>query len=248
MIIIKNQEQIDGIKKSCKLTSDTMKYIEPFVVAGVTTEKLDSLVHDYIIAHNAVPATLNYQDYPKSCCISLNEEICHGIPNETVLKEGDIVKIDIATILNGYFGDMCKTFAIGNVSLEARKLMLVTKNALMNSIELVKPGAFTGDIGAFIHAFATSLGYGVIKEFCGHGVGIKFHESPQICHVALKGTGEKMVPGMTFTIEPMICTKKPEMLILENKWTAVTKDKGLTAQFEHTILVTKTGHEILTEI
>lgn len=248
MIIIKNQSQIEGITKSCKLTSDTMKYIEPFVIAGITTEKLDSLIHDYIISHNGTPATLNYQNFPKSSCISINEQICHGIPDGTILKDGDIVKIDIATILNGYFGDMCKTFAVGSVSLEARKLMLVTKNALESAIELVRPGAYIGDIGDFIYSFATSLGYGVIKEFCGHGVGLEFHESPQVFHVASKGTGDKMVPGMVFTIEPMLCTKHSDMLILENNWTAVTKDKGLSAQFEHTILVTKTGYEILTKI
>lgn len=224
-----------------------MKFIEPYVKPGISTDELDQLIHDYILTHEGVPATLGYEGFPKSSCISINEEICHGIPDNTVIKEGDLVKIDIATILNGYFGDMCKTFAVGEVSLEAKKLMHVTLTLLLESIELVKPNKRFGDIGWYIFSIAHMLGYSVVQEFCGHGVGLKFHEEPSVKHISEKGTGAKFLPGMIFTIEPMLCAGSSELLILENKWTAVTKDKKLSAQFEHTILVTEDGCKILTE-
>lgn len=249
-IIIKTAEQIEGIRRSSKLAGDTLVYIEPYIKAGVNTEYLDQLIKQHILEHGAVPATLNYNGYPKSSCISLNEVVCHGIPSpDTILKEGDILNIDVTTILNGYYGDTSRMYTIGTISAMAEKLVLATKHCLDLGIQQVKPGNYVGNIGYAITRYATSQGFSVVYEFCGHGVGIEFHEEPQIDHAARKNSGPKMKPGMIFTIEPMINEGKPRVKIDQvDGWTARTVDNKLSAQFEHTILVTETGFEVLTDV
>lgn len=249
-IILKTAEQIEGIRRSSKLAGETLSYIEPFVKAGVDTEYLNQLIHQYIIEHGAVPATLNYNGYTKSSCISLNEVVCHGIPSiNTVLKEGDILNIDVTTILNGYFGDTSKMYTVGQISPMAEKLILATKHCLDLGIQQVRPGNYIGNIGYAISRYATSQGFSVVYEFCGHGVGIAFHEDPQIDHSARKNSGPKMKPGMIFTIEPMINEGKPRVKVDHSDgWTARTVDNKLSAQFEHTILVTETGYEVLSDV
>jgi methionyl aminopeptidase len=253
-IMIKSERQLEGIRKSCKLAAATLKFIEPHVVPGRTTAELDKLMADFIRDHGAHAATLGYKGacpkqppYPKSSCTSINEVVCHGIPNNTELKEGDIVGIDVTTILNGYYGDTAKTFPVGKISIDAELLLEVTKKCLELGIKQVKPGAMTGEIGHSIYSYAILQGCTVVEAFCGHGVGIEFHEPPQICHVSDKKDGVPMFVGMTFTIEPMICLGSPDVEIDESDgWTVRTKDRLLSAQFEHTVLVVPDGHEILT--
>jgi methionyl aminopeptidase len=249
-ILIKNEEQIDGIRKSSKLAGDLLIYIADFVKEGVTTGYLDELIHNYTIEHGAIPATLNYSGFPKSCCISPNEVICHGIPSpDVILKNGDIVNIDVTTILNGYFGDTSKMFTIGQVSETAQKLVDATKHCLNLGIQQVRPGNNIGNIGYAISRYATAQGFSVVYEFCGHGVGVEFHEDPQIDHAARKNSGPVMKPGMIFTIEPMINEGRPRVKVDEiDGWTARTIDQKLSAQFEHTILVTAAGFEVLTDV
>jgi len=249
-IIIKNEEQIEGIRKSSKLAGEVLNYISEFVKEGVSTGYLDQLIHNYIIEHGAIPATLNYSGFPKSCCISPNDVICHGIPSEDmILKNGDILNIDITTILGGYFGDTSKMFTVGEVSEAAQKLVNATKHCLNLGIQQVRPGNYLGNIGYSISRYAISQGFTVVYEYCGHGVGIEFHEDPQVDHAARKNSGPIMKPGMIFTIEPMINEGKPRVKVDElDGWTARTTDKKLSAQFEHTILVTKTGYEVLTDV
>lgn len=249
MIQIKNAEQIEGIRKSSKLAAETLKYLAPFVVAGVTTFELDVLAEKFMREHGATPATLNYKGYPKSSCISVNEVICHGVPDQTVLKDGDIVNIDVTTILDGYFGDTCKMYCVGSISDDAQRLLDVTHQCLLKGIMEVRPGNRFGNIGYAITRHAESHGYSVVNEFCGHGVGLKFHEDPQINHYAEHpNTGPAMKEGMTFTIEPMLNEKSAKSKILADGWTATTIDGGLSAQYEHTVLVTKEGVEILTSL
>jgi methionyl aminopeptidase len=253
-ILVKTDKQVDGIRASSKLAAQTLVYITDFVKPGVTTVELDNLIEKYIRDHGAIPATLGYRGahprqppYPKSSCISLNEVVCHGIPNSDILKDGDIVSIDITTILNGFYGDTACTFPVGEISEDAKHLLNVTKKCLDLGIKTVRAGALTGEIGHAIYTYAILQGCTVVEVFCGHGVGLQFHEAPQICHVAKKNDGVIMFAGMTFTIEPMICSGGPDVIIDEkDRWTVRTKDGGLSAQFEHTILVTKTGYEILT--
>jgi methionyl aminopeptidase len=249
-IIIKNQEQIEGIRKSSKLAGETLIYIEEFVKEGVSTEFLDQLIHKFIIDHGAISATMNYNGYPKSCCISPNEVVCHGIPSpDTILKNGDILNIDITTILDGYFGDTSKMYTIGMIGEKAQKLINATKHCLDLGIQQVRPGNYLGNIGYVISRYATSQGFSVVYEYCGHGVGIEFHEEPQVDHSASKNSGIKLKPGMIFTIEPMINEGKPRVKIDDwDGWTARTIDNKLSAQFEHTILVTDTGCEVLTDV
>jgi methionyl aminopeptidase len=249
-IIIKTKEQIEGIRKSSKLAGEVLLYIADFVKEGVSTYYLDKLIHNYIVEHGAIPATMNYNGFPKSCCISLNDVICHGIPaEEVVLKHGDILNIDITTILNGYFGDTSKMYIIGETSEMAGNLINATKHCLYLGIQQVRPGNYFGNIGYVISRYAIAQGFSVVYEYCGHGVGIEFHEEPQVDHAARKNSGPKMKPGMTFTIEPMINEGKPRVKIDEKDgWTARTVDKKLSAQFEHTILVTDTGYEVLTDV
>ncbi len=247
MITIKSAREIELMRKTCSLASKTMEYIAPFVVPGVSTEELNKLCHDFIISNNAYPSPLNYHGFPKSICTSLNEVVCHGIPNtEHIVKDGDILNIDITTYIDGFHGDTNKTFLVGNVKPEVKKLVEVTYECMMAGIKTVRPGAHIGDIGAAIQEIAHAHGYSVVEDYCGHGIGREFHEAPQVVHVGKKGTGPSIKPGMTFTIEPMINLGVKETKLLADGWTVITKDKKWSAQFEHTILVTNEGFEILT--
>jgi methionyl aminopeptidase len=249
-IIIKNAEQIEGIRKSSKLAGEALLYIAEFVKEGVNTEYLDSLINKFIEDHGAISATMNYNGYPKSCCISPNNVVCHGIPSpDTILKNGDILNIDITTILNGYYGDTSKMFTVGEISETADKLIKATKHCLDLGIQQVKPGNYLGNIGFFISRYAASQGFSVVYEYCGHGVGVDFHEDPQVDHISPKNSGPRLKPGMTFTIEPMINEGKPRVKVDPiDGWTARTVDNKLSAQYEHTILVTETGCEVLTDV
>ncbi|MBN1821731.1 MAG: type I methionyl aminopeptidase [Prolixibacteraceae bacterium] len=249
-ILIKTPEQIEGIRRSGQLAAKTLDFVGSFVKPGVTTGFLDDKIEEFIVKNGAVPATKGYNGFPKSSCISPNEVICHGIPsNEIVLKEGDIVNIDITTILNGYYGDTSRMFAVGEISPDAKDLIDVTKHCLDLGIEQVWPGNYFGNIGFVISRYARVKGYSVVYEFCGHGVGLHFHEAPQVDHTARRNSGEIMKPGMIFTIEPMINQGRSSAVVDKNDgWTARTIDKKLSAQFEHTILVTPEGYEILTEL
>ncbi len=247
MISIKSAREIELMRATCKLAAQTLEYIAPYVVPGVSTEELNKLCHDYIIQHGAYPSPLNYHGFPKSVCTSLNEVICHGIPSaQDILKDGDILNIDVTTYLNKFHGDTNKTFLVGNVSPEIKKLVDVTYQCMRAGIEQVRPGGHIGDIGAAIQEIAHSHGYSVVEDYCGHGIGREFHEAPQVVHVGKRGTGAEMKPGMTFTIEPMINLGVKDGKLLKDGWTVVTRDKKWSAQFEHTILVTPEGHEILT--
>lgn len=247
MITIKSEREIDLMRRTCQLAANTLKYVTPFVKAGISTLELDEICHDYIVKNGAIPSPLNYNGYPKSICTSVNEVICHGIPDQkTILKEGDIVNVDITTYLDKFHGDNSKTFMIGEVRPETRKLVEVTYECLMAGIDEVKPGNFTGDIGAAITKIAHSHNYSVVEEYCGHGIGREFHEGPQIIHNAKARSGTQMRKGMTFTVEPMINLGTRHCQLLADGWTVITRDKKLSAQFEHTVLVTEDGVEILT--
>lgn len=249
-IIIKTPEQIEGIRKSGQLAAKTLDFAEQFVQEGMNTEFIDNKIEEFIRSHGAIPATLGYNGYPKSSCISPNNIICHGIPSKkTILKAGDILNIDITTILKGYFGDTSRMFTVGKITPEADNLIETTLHCLDLGIEQVKPGNRFGNIGFVINRYAKAKGYSVVYEFCGHGVGLEFHEEPQVDHASRRNTGPEIKPGMTFTIEPMINQGKPKADIDKNDgWTARTVDNKLSAQFEHTILVTQTGCEVLTDI
>ncbi len=250
-IIIKTPEQIAGIRKSCQLAAQALDHIRSFVKEGVTTNELNDEIARFTEEHGAISAPLGYDighgGYPKETCISLNEVVCHGIPSERKLKDGDILNIDVTTILDSYYGDTSRMFTVGKISPEAQNLIDVTRECLATGIKQVRPGRKTGRIGWKISEHADKHGYGVVTMFCGHGVGIKFHERPSIRHRDRPGEGDKMQEGMIFTIEPMINQGTHQAEIdKEDKWTARTIDGKLSAQFEHTILVTKEGHEILT--
>jgi methionyl aminopeptidase len=248
-IKIKNKEQIEGIRKSCKLAAETLKYLEEFAVAGNTTEFINAKAHEFMKKHHAIPATLNYNGYPASVCTSVNDVICHGVPGPYELKDGDILNIDVTTILDGYFGDTCKMFPIGQVSEEAERLMRVTRECLRLGMDQCYPGNRIGNIGYYINEHAVANGYSTVFQFCGHGVGLKFHEDPEISHIAPKNSGKRMKAGMTFTIEPMINEGKSRAKVDKNDgWTARTIDGKLSAQYEHTILITDNGCEALTDI
>ncbi len=248
-IKIKTPEQIEGIRKSSRLAAETLKYLEQFVVPGTKTSFIDKKCEEFVRDNGAIPATKGYKGFPASCCISPNDVICHGIPGSYELKWGDIVNIDVTTILGGYFGDTCKMYPVGEISEYAQRLIDVTKQCLMIGREQCFPGNHFGNIGYNINQFAISQGYSVVYEFCGHGVGIKFHEDPEVAHIAPKNSGKIMEPGMIFTIEPMINAGKARSKVDKNDgWTARTIDGKLSAQFEHTILVTQTGCEALTDI
>lgn len=246
-IIIKTENEIEKMRVAGKLAAEVLEMIEPYVVPGVTTDELDQICHDYIVdVQNAVPAPLNYRGFPKSICTSINQQICHGIPSGKKLKSGDIVNIDITVIKDGYHGDTSKMFCVGEVSQHAKRLVRITQEAMILGIQQVKPGATLGDIGHAIQKHAESNRYSVVREFCGHGIGKKFHEEPQVLHYGKAGEGEVLEAGMILTIEPMINLGKRHMKVLADGWTAVTKDRSLSAQWEHTILVTQNGYEILT--
>jgi len=249
-IVIKTPEQIEGIRKSAHLAAKTLDFAEQFVKEGMNTEFIDDKIEEFIRSHGAIPATKGYNGYPKSSCISPNNIICHGIPSkETILKKGDILNIDITTILDGYFGDTSRMFTVGDITPAAEALIDTTWHCLDLGIEQVKPGNRFGNIGFVISRYAKAKGLSVVYEFCGHGVGLEFHEEPQVDHAARRNTGPEMKPGMIFTIEPMINQGKSKAVIDKNDgWTARTVDQKLSAQFEHTILVTQTGYEVLTDI
>lgn len=245
-IPIHGEEGFVGMRAAGRLAAQTLDYIAPFVTEGVTTEELDQLCHDFIVEHNAVPAPLNYRGFPKSICTSVNHVVCHGIPGPKRLLKGDIVNIDVTVILDGWHGDTSRMFTIGKPSLKAQKLIDTTYEAMMRGIDVVKPGATTGDIGHAIQSFVEAKGYSVVRDFCGHGLGKVFHTAPTILHFGKPGTGPVLEEGMFFTIEPMINIGRYDVKILNDGWTAVTRDKSLSAQFEHSLGVTATGHEIFT--
>jgi len=249
-IIIKTPQQTEGIRESCRLAAETLDFAGQFVKTGVSTEYIDSKIEEFIVGHNAIPAPKGYNGFPKASCISPNEVVCHGIPSRDILlKEGDIINIDITTILNGYYGDTSRMFTVGTITSEAQKLIEVTRHCLDLGIQQVMPENFFGNIGFVISRYAKAHGFSVVYEFCGHGVGLQFHEEPQVDHTSKKNRGPRMKPGMIFTIEPMINQGKPSTRVDRNDgWTARTVDNKLSAQFEHTILVTATGCEVLTDI
>ncbi|MDD5412728.1 MAG: type I methionyl aminopeptidase [Methylobacter sp.] len=246
-IIIKSASEIEKMRIAGKLAAEVLEMIEPYIVPGVTTDELDKICHDYIVdVQKAIPAPLNYHGFPKSICTSINQQVCHGIPSEKKLKSGDIVNVDITVIKDNYHGDTSKMFCVGDVSQHAKRLIKVTQESMYLGIEQVKPGATLGDIGHAIQKYAEANRYSVVREFCGHGIGKKFHEEPQVLHYGKAGEGETLEEGMILTIEPMINLGKRHIKVLADGWTAVTKDRSLSAQWEHTILVTSDSYEILT--
>jgi len=246
-INIYSEEDFAGMRKAGKLAGQLLNFIEPHVQPGISTVALDDLCHQFVIDNGARPAPLGYHGYPKSTCISVNHVVCHGVPSETkILKSGDIVNIDVVVEIDGWHGDTSRTFLVGKVSTKAQKLVDITQRAMMLGIDNVKPGVTLGDIGHMIQVYAESHGYSIVREFCGHGIGRSMHESPNVLHYGVPGTGVTLREGMIFTIEPMLNAGKPYVKILNDGWTAVTKDKSLSAQFEHTIGVTRDGREIFT--
>jgi methionyl aminopeptidase len=246
-ITINKTDDIAKMRIAGRLAAEVLDMIGPFVKAGITTDELDKICHDYIVdQQQAIPAPLNYMGYPKSICTSLNHQVCHGIPGSRKLKDGDIVNIDVTVLKDGYHGDTSKMFVIGKPSILAERLIKSTQECMYIGIEQVKPGGHFGDIGAAIQQCAESKRFSVVREYCGHGIGTIFHGSPNVLHYGLPNTGEKLMPGMIFTIEPMINAGKRFVKLLPDGWTVVTKDHSLSAQFEHTILVTDTGYEVLT--
>lgn len=250
MVIIKNPQQIEGIRQSSRLAAATLAYTAGFIKPGISTEKLNTIAHKYIVDHHAIPAPLNYGGFPKSICTSINNVVCHGIPSPgQILKEGDIINLDITTILNGFYGDTSASYPVGEISKTAKTLIEVTKKSLDLSIKSLKPGRILNDcVGKIIEPFVTKYGFSVVRDLGGHGVGIKFHEDPFVFH--FDNPREKIIlkPGMVFTIEPMINASKNCQVTLDtnDNWTIRTFDGSLSAQFEHTILITPTGSEILT--
>jgi methionyl aminopeptidase len=236
----------DGMRKAGALAAATLDALVPMVQVGVTTAALDDFVRQFTLDHGAIPATLGYRGYAHSCCISINHVVCHGIPSDKQLKDGDIVNIDVTPLLDGWHGDSSRMFLVGDVGLKARRLVDVTYECLMIGIEQAKPGARLGDIGAAIQHHAEANRYGVVREFCGHGVGRLFHDAPEVVHAGKLGTGPELRPGMFFTIEPMINLGKAPVKMLDDGWTAVTRDRSLSAQFEHSIGITEDGCEVFT--
>lgn len=251
-IHIKNPQEIEKMRVAGKLASEVLDFITPFVKSGITTDEIDKLCHDYMVnVQHTIPAPLNYAPdghtpYPKSICTSINHQICHGVPGPKVLKEGDIVNIDVTVIKDGFHGDTSRMFHVGETSIQAKRLCKLTYEAMWLGIEIVKPGAKLGDIGFVIQDFAEKNGFSVVREFCGHGIGKRFHEEPQVLHYGKPGTGLTLEAGMIFTIEPMINAGKRDIKQMPDGWTIVTKDRSLSAQWEHTILVTHNGYEVLT--
>lgn len=248
MIVLKSDAEIDAMKPSCRLAAQTLRMIEPYIKPGITTLELNDICHDFMVKAGAIPAPLNYKGFPKSVCTSINDIVCHGIPtSKTKLKEGDIINIDVTTILNGYHGDTSLTFLVDPVSERAKRLVRVTKECLDRGIAAVRAGGRIGDIGAAIQEHAEAHNYSVVREFVGHGIGKTFHEDPQILHYGNRGTGVRLEPGMVFTIEPMINEGHWKTKIRKDGWTAVTVDGLLSAQFEHTVAIRSDGTvEILT--
>ena len=246
-VVIHGAEDFEGMRRAGRLAAETLDHVVPHVKPGVTTAKLDRLCHDFIIGHGATPAPLNYRGFPRSVCTSINRVICHGIPSEEKrLKDGDILNIDVTVILDGWHGDTSRMFWVGTPGVKARKLCEVTYEALMRGIEAVKPGNTLGDIGHAIQSHVERNRFSVVRDFCGHGLGRVFHDAPSVLHYGEPGTGMVLREGMFFTIEPMVNAGRPEVRLLEDGWTAVTRDRSLSAQFEHSVGVTTDGCEVFT--
>jgi len=236
----------EGMRKAGRLAAEILDALVPHVVPGVSTEELDDIVRNMTIAGGGVPATLGYRGYTHSCCISINHVVCHGIPSDRTLKDGDIVNIDVTPMLGGWHGDTSRMYLVGDVPIKARRLVDVTYECLMLGLEQAKPGNHLGDISNAIQRHAEKHRYGVVRDFCGHGLGQVFHDAPEVVHVGRPGTGPELRPGMFFTVEPMINIGRPDVKLLDDGWTAVTRDRSLSAQFEHSIGITETGCEIFT--
>ena len=245
-ILRKEKQDIEGIRKAGILAVKTLDQVKKYIKPGITTEEINTIVHEFTLHHGAVPAPLHYKGFPKSVCVSANEVICHGIPGERILRDGDIVNIDVTPILNGYYADASRVYFVGEPDADAVKIVGVARECLKVGMSMVHPDKRVGDIGWAIKKYAEDNGCSVVREFVGHGVGFDFHEAPQIPHYGRKRSGPRLIPGMVFTIEPMINLGGKELHILEDNWTAVTNDGSLSAQFEQTILVTANGHESLT--
>jgi methionyl aminopeptidase len=245
-IVIKTEEQIAGIRQSCQLTRRILDMLEERIEPGIETEAIDRWVYRYTLEYGGTPATLGYRGYPKSVCTTLNEQVCHGIPGERVLEEGDILNVDVTSILDGYYGDASRMFLIGDVSPQARRLVRVTRECMELGIEQVCPGTTLGDIGHVIQTHAEANGFSIVRAFVGHGTGVRFHEPPDVFHYGVPGTGIVLVPNMVFTIEPMLNAGDYPVQVLGDGWTAVTRDGSLSAQWEHTVRVTEDGVEVLT--
>jgi methionyl aminopeptidase len=244
---IKSPKEIEQMREACQMAAETLLLVGDKLVAGMTTDDINTLVHEDTVRRGAYPAPLNYRGFPKSVCTSVNDVVCHGIPGPTVLRDGDIINVDVTTFYKGFYGDTSATFYVGQPSAKARLVTEVSRESLRRAIEVVKDGARLGDIGAAIQEYAESQGCSVVRDFVGHGIGRRFHEDPQVKHYGKRGSGERLRAGMTFTIEPMINLGRLEVEIdRKDKWTARTVDGSLSAQFEHTILVTRTGCEVLT--
>ncbi|MBT6879370.1 MAG: type I methionyl aminopeptidase [Gammaproteobacteria bacterium] len=247
-ISIKNIEEIEKMRIVGRLAAEVLEMVKPHVTAGITTDELNRICHDYIVStQQAIPAPLNYKGFPRSICTSVNHVVCHGIPGDKKLKNGDIINIDITVIKDGYHGDTSKMFFVGEPSIKAKRLVDITYQCMSLGIKMIKPGVHLGDIGHAIQKHAEASNYSVVREYCGHGIGKVFHEEPQVLHYGQKGTGMVLEQGMTFTVEPMINLGKRHVKLLPDEWTVVTKDRALSAQWEHTILVTQDGYEVLTQ-
>jgi len=245
-IELHGEEDFVGMRRAGRLAAETLDFITPYIQPGVTTDRLDQLCYDFVVDHGAVPAPLNYRGFPKSICTSVNHVVCHGIPGERILKEGDIINLDVTPILDGWHGDSNRMYPVGKISRKAERLIEITRESLARGIAQVKPGATLGDIGYAIQSYAESQRCSVVRDFCGHGLGRIFHTAPNILHYGRPGTGLVLKAGMFFTIEPMINLGRPDVKILSDGWTAVTKDRSLSAQFEHSVGVTQDGVEIFT--
>lgn len=246
-IKIYGPEAMDGMRAAGRLAAETLDVVTPYVKPGVTTEELNTVCHDFIVSQGAIPAPLNYKGFPKSVCTSINHVICHGIPGAKKLREGDALNIDVTVILDGWFGDTSRMFFVGKQKLLPQRLCKVTFESMWKGIEAVRPGAHLGDIGAAIQKHVESHRYSVVRDFCGHGIGKVFHDEPSVMHFGREGTGPELRPGMFFTIEPMVNAGKPGAKVLSDGWTAVTRDKSLSMQFEHTLAVTEDGYEVFTK-
>jgi methionyl aminopeptidase len=245
-ITIHNEADFAGMRAAGRLAAETLDMITPFVRPGVTTGELDQLCHEFIVQHGAIPAPLNYRGFPKSTCTSINHVVCHGIPGDKKLMDGDIVNIDVTVILDGWHGDTSRMYAAGQLSTRARNLLDVTYKSLMKGVEVVRPGATLGDIGYAIQTYVEANRFSVVRDFCGHGIGRTFHAAPNVLHFGRRGEGPVLRPGMFFTIEPMVNAGRPEVKVLDDGWTAVTRDRSLSAQFEHMLAVTEDVCEVFT--
>ncbi|MCC6208439.1 MAG: type I methionyl aminopeptidase [Gammaproteobacteria bacterium] len=246
---IKTADEIEKMRVAGRLAAEVLRMIRPHVVPGITTGRLDEICHEYIIREqDAIPAPLNYHGFPKSICTSVNHQVCHGIPGDKALKNGDIVNLDITVLKDGYQGDTSKMFFVGEPSIIARRVTQISYECMCIGIEMVRPGVRLGDIGFAIQHHAESNNMSVVREYCGHGIGHNFHEEPQVLHYGTPGTGLELEPGMIFTIEPMVNAGKRHVKLMPDQWTVITKDRSLSAQWEHTILVTADGHEVLTRL